>query len=160
MVDVPRRGDDDVVGRIARAVVLGDVGHRDAADHVGAAEDAPAEGMVAVDRLREDVVDAILGLVLVHGDLLEHHLALGIDLVRGQRRREQHLGKEVERFLGVLVEKTGVQMRGLLARRRVGGGAHPVEQLGDLDGRVALGALEQEVLEEMRDAGLSRRLVT
>ena len=42
--------------------------------------------MVAVDRLGEHVVDAVLRLVLVHRDLLEHDLALGVDLVRRQRR--------------------------------------------------------------------------
>ena len=42
---------------------------------------------------------------------------------------------------------------------RVYRGAHPVKQLGDLDRRVSLGSLEQEVLEEVRDTGLLRGLV-
>ena len=160
VVDVAGGGDDDVVGRVAGVVVGGDVGDRDRADHLGSPEHAPAERVVAEDRLGEHVVDAVLGLVLVHRDLLEHDLALGVDLVGRQRRGEQHLGHQVERLLGVLVEEAGVQVRRLLAGRRVGRGAHAVEELGDLDRRVALGALEQQVLEEMRDAGLSRRLVT
>jgi hypothetical protein len=59
----------------------------------------------------------------------------------------------------VLVEEACVQVGGLLAGGCVDGGAEPVEALGDLDRREAPGALEQQVLEEMRDAGLGRRLV-
>src|SRR5918994_1098704 len=50
-------------------------------------------------------------------------------------------------------------MGGLLAGGRVDRGAKPVEDLGDLYRRMALGALEQEVLEEVRDTGLLRGLV-
>ena len=159
MLEVAGGGDDDVARRVAGVVVGGDLGHRDRADHLGAAEHAAPERMVAEDRLGEDVVDAVLGLVLVHRDLLEHDLALGVDLVGGSVGREQHLGQQVERLLGVLVEEARVQVGRLLAGRGVGRGAHAVEELGDLDRRVALGALEQQVLEEVRDAGLRRRLV-
>ena len=52
-----------------------------------------------------------------------------------------------------------MQVGRLLAGRGVGRRAEAVEELGDLDRRVALGALEQQVLEEVRDARLRRRLV-
>ena len=73
----------------------------------------------------------------------------------GQRRAEQHLRHQVERVRGVLVEESRVQVRGLLRGRGVGRRAHAVEELGDLDRRVALGPLEQQVLEEVREAGLA-----
>ena len=120
-------------------------------------EHAPAERVTAEDRPVEHVVDLVLGLVLVHRDLLEHDLALGVDLRVG--RAEQHLRQEVEGLLGVGVEESRVEVRRLLAGGRVHGGAEAVEDLRDLDRRVALGALEEQVLEEMRDAGLRRRLV-
>ena len=128
------------------------------ADHLGGAEDAAPERGVAVDRVGEHVVDAIGGLVLVHRDLLDHDLTLGVDV--GEGRLQEHLGEQVERLLGVLVEEARVELGRLLARRRVRGRAERVEVLGDLDRRVALGPLEEQVLEEMRDAGLCRRLVT
>ena len=59
----------------------------------------------------------------------------------------------------MLVEEARVEVRRLLAGGGVDDGAEAVEELGDLDRRVALGALEQQVLEEVRDAGLRRRLV-
>ena len=80
--------------------------------------------------------------------------------ISGVGRAEQHLREQVEGLLGVRVEEAGVEVRRLLAGRRVDRGAQAVEELGDLDRRVALGALEEQVLEEMRDAGLRRRLVT
>ena len=93
-------------------------------------------GRVSVDRVGEDVVDPIGGLVLVHRDLLDHDLALRVDV--GEGRLQEHLGEQVERLLGVLVEEARVELGRLLAGRRVRRGAEPVEVLGDLDRRVAL----------------------
>ena len=159
VLDVARGGDDDVLCRVAVVVVGRDPVARDARDHRRLAEHAPSERMVAVDGLAEDVVDTVLRLVLVHRDLLEHDLALGVDLVLGQRRVEQHLRHQVERVRGVLVEESRVQVRRLLRGRGVGRRAHAVEQLGDLDRRVAIGPLEQQVLEEVREALLALALV-
>ena len=69
--------------RVAGVVVGGDVGDRDRGDHLGLAEHPAPERVLAEDRLGEHVVDPVLRLVLVHRDLLEHDLALGVDLVLG-----------------------------------------------------------------------------
>jgi hypothetical protein len=108
-------------------------------------------------RFPEDVVDAVLGLVLVHGDLLEHDLALGVDL--GVGGTEEHLGEQLERAIRVDVEEAGVKLRRLLACRRVHGRPEPVEHLRDLLRGMALGALEQQVLEEVRHPSVIRVLV-
>ena len=157
VVEVAGGADDDVGAGVAGLVVGVDVGDRDRGDHLGLAEHPATQRVVAEDGVGEDVVDAVLGLVLVHRDLLEHDVALGVDF--GIGRRQQHFGEQVEDLVGVLVEEAGVEVGRLLAGRRVDRGAEPVEALGDLDRRVALGALEQQVLEEMRDPGLSRGLV-
>ena len=157
VVDVARRGDDDVRAGVAGPVVGVDVGNRNRADHLRLAQDPPAERMTAEDGTVEYVVDLVLRLVLVHRDLLEHDLALGVDLRIG--RPEQHLGEQVEGLVGVGVEESRVEVRRLLAGRRVHRRAEAVEDLRDLDRRVALRALEEQVLEEVRDAGLRRRLV-
>ena len=80
VVEVAGRRDDDVRARVAVTVVAGDLGNGDRPDHVGLAQDAAAQGMVAVYGPRQDVVDPVLRLVLVHGDLLEDDRALGVDL--------------------------------------------------------------------------------
>ena len=157
VVEVPGGADDDVGARVAGLVVGLDVGDRDRGDHLGLAEHPAAQRMLAEDGSGEDVVDAVLRLVLVHRDLLEDDVALGVDVRIG--RREQHFGEQLEDLVGVLVEEAGVQVGRLLAGRRVDRGAEPVEALGDLDRRVAGGALEQQVLEEVRDPGLGRGLV-
>jgi hypothetical protein len=159
VVEVAGRGHDEVRRRVAGPMVRGDLGDRYRLDHSGIAQHPASQGVGAVDRLGEHVVDSILGLVLVHRDLLQHHVALGVDLVSGQRRAGEHLGEEPECLLRVLVEEAGVQVRGLLAGRRVRGGAHAIEQLRDLDRGVALRALEKQVLEEVRDARLLGALV-
>ena len=157
MVQVAGRADDQAVRDVAAAVVVGDLRHGRAGDHLGLAEDAAAERMVAVDGLGEEVVDAVRRLVLVHRDLLEHDLALGVDVREG--RAEHHLGHQVERVLGVLVEEARVDVRGLLGSRGVRRRPHAVHLLGDLDRREALGALEEQVLEEVREPFLSFTLV-
>ena len=73
----------------------------DRGDHVRRADHRPAERMVAEDRLGEQVVHEILGLVLVHRDLLEHHLALGVELL--EARREDHVRHHVDGRLQVVV---------------------------------------------------------
>jgi len=114
------RGHRQIRGRVPTAVVRGDLLDGNRSDHARVAEDPTPERVIAVDRAREHVVDPVLRLVLVHRDLLQHHLALGIDLVDGQRGTDEHLGEQRESRLGVLVQEAGVQVRGLLAGRRVG----------------------------------------
>ena len=143
---------------VARVVVGGDVGHRHRADHLRPADDRPAERVVAEDRAGEHVVDLVRGLVLVHRDLLDHDLALGVDVRIG--RPQHHVLEHVERALEVLVEEARVDRGRLLARAGVDLGPHPVEDLVDLERGEAVGALEQQVLEEVRDPrllGLSSR---
>ena len=157
VVEVPGGADDDVGAGVAGAVVGVDVRDRDRGDHLRLPQHPAPQRVLAEDGVGEEVVDAVLRLVLVHRDLLQHDLALGVDL--GVGRGEQHLRQQVEDLLGVLVEEAGVEVGRLLAGRRVDRGAEPVEALGDLDRREALGPLEQQVLQEVRDPRLGRGLV-
>ena len=102
-------------------------------------------------------MDEVGRRVLDHRDLLEHDLALGVEL--GEPRLEDHLGHHVERGLQPVVGDAAVD-DGVLARgRRVQLAAQRVEDLGDLAGRVRRRALEQQVLDEVRDPGLRVGLV-
>ena len=87
--------------------------------------------MVAEDRLGDQVVHELLRRVLVHRDLLEHDLALGVEL--GERRREDHVAHHVHRRLEVVVGDARVDERVLARRRGVQLAAEPVEDLGDLE---------------------------
>ena len=55
---------------------------------------APAERVVAEDGLAQDVEDLVLGIVLVHGDLLEDDLPLGVEVA--QRRAPDHVAHDVD----------------------------------------------------------------
>jgi hypothetical protein len=91
-------------------------------------------------------------------DLLEHHLALAVDVL--ERRREHHVHDRVERALEVPVGNPRVDDRRLARRGSVELAAHLVEQLRDRAGGVARRALEEEVLDEVRHAGARRGLVS
>ena len=80
VVDRAGRRHHDVGGHVARAVEAAQGVGPGAADDVGAADDRPPERMAAEDGLAEHVEDLVLRVVLVHGDLLEHDLALLLEL--------------------------------------------------------------------------------
>ena len=63
-------------GHVARAVKARDRVRRRVGDHLGAPDDRPSERMLAEHGLAEHVEHLLLGIVLVHGDLLEDHRAL------------------------------------------------------------------------------------
>ena len=128
-----------------------------ARDHLRPADHRPAERMAAEDCLGRDVVDEIVRRVLDHRDLLEHDLALGVELV--ERRPIHHVRHDVERGLQPFVRDAGVDDGRLSRGRRVQLPTELVEDLGDLLRRVARRALEEQVLDEMRDACASFRLV-
>ena len=91
--------------------------------------------MVAEHRFCDQVVHELLRRVVVHRDLLEHHLPFRVQL--RERGREHHVAHHVHRGLEVVVGHARVDER-VLAR---GGGvqlaAETVEDLGDLERAVA-----------------------
>ena len=105
--------------------------------------------MPAEDRLRDDVVDEILRVVVDHRDLLEHDLALGVDV--GEGRVVDHPDDHVERRLEPVVGHARVDERRLARGGGVQLAAEPVEDLRDLLRGVRARALEEQVLDEVRD---------
>ena len=157
VLQVPRGRDDDVSCLVHRLVVGRQRAAADGRDHVGGSDHGPAERMVAEDRLAHQVVHELVRRVLVHRDLLEHDLALGVEI--REERRVDHVAHHVERLLQVVVGDADVD-EGVLARGgRVQLAAQPVEDLGDVLRRVGARAFEQQMLDEMREAGSRGRLV-
>ena len=157
--------DDDVVVDVAghrhdhrgRAVVLApealDLLAGQGLDRGLGAGDGPAErGVGAPGLLGEELVDDVVGVVVVHGDLVEDHVALGLDVVGGQQRAGDHVAEDVDGQRQVLVEDPGVEAGVLLGGEGVELTADLVERDGDVEGRALSGALEQQVLEEVRGA--------
>jgi hypothetical protein len=108
---------------------------RDTGDHLRAADHRPPQRVTAEYGLGREVVDEVLWVVVDHRDLLEHDLALRVDVVEG--RREHHVGHRVERVGQVAVRHARVDDGRLAGRRGVELAAHCVEQLGDALGAVS-----------------------
>ena len=147
VVDAPRRRDDDVVRPVPAAMKGAERALGDVRDHLGRPKDWAAQRVAAEDGLRDEVEDELLRRVVHHGDLLEHDLSLGVEVV--EAGSEDHVGHDVERRLQVLVEHARVDDRVVAGRGGVQLAAEGVEDLGDLEGRVGRRALEEQVLEEV-----------
>jgi hypothetical protein len=147
VVDRAGGGDHDVLGPVALGMKVRDLHGRGLGDHRRTADDRAAQRMRSEHRLAQQIEHLLLRIVLVHRDLLEDHRALGIDLA--QSRPEHHVGHHVERLGHVLVDHPGVHRGRLLAGAGIELGAHPVEDLVDLERAVFRRALEQQVLQQM-----------
>ena len=159
VLDVAGGRDDDVAGAVAARVVRRDVAVRERAHGRRRADHGPAELVLAEHAARREVVHEVGGVVLDHRDLLEHDLALGLERLGLEARARRHVAHDVERERQVLVEHAHVHDRRLARRVRVELGAEAIGDAGDLDLVEALAALEEQVLDEVRDAGLGRPLV-
>ena len=151
MADVPRRRQHHVGADVRAAVVRPQRSGRDGRDHLRTPDHRPAERVSAEDCLGREVVDEVLRVIVDHRDLLEHDLALAVDVVEG--RCEHHVRHRVERALHVRVGHARVDDGRLARGRGVQLAAHRVEELGDLLRAVPLRALEEQVLDEVRDPG-------
>ena len=146
----PAAAEHDLLTLVGAAVVAGERAPRDRRDDVGAADDRTPERVRAEDRFGGDVVDEVVRRVLDHRDLLEDDLALRVDV--RERRPEDHVRHHVERALEPVVGDACVDDGRLTRGRGVQLAAELVEDLRDLLRRVARRALEEQVLDEVRDA--------
>ena len=114
--------------------------------------------MIAEVRLAEQLIDEILRRILGHGDLLQDDAALLLQILRIEGGVQQHVAQQVERLFKVLVDDLGVIAGALLGGKRVHLAADRVHLFGDLHGAALLCALEEHVLDEVRQAVFPARL--
>ena len=112
------------------------------------------------DGLGEIVVDDVGGVVLVHRDLLEDDPALLLDVLRPDERIGDHIAHDVDGQRQVDVEHPRVVAGVLLGREGVQVAAHGLDRCGDVQRRARARALEEQVLEKMRDARLAVAFMT
>ncbi len=93
MIDRAGRRDHDGLRQVALAVKGAQPVQLDRAHHLRAADHRATERVLAEDGLAEHVEDPVLGVVFVHRDLLEHHLALGREVF--EARLPDHLPHHV-----------------------------------------------------------------
>jgi hypothetical protein len=115
--------------------------------------------MVGPQRGGEETLGQILGLVGLHEQFLEDHEPFGLDLVGPERGAPHDLGEDVQAELEIVGEEPHVERGVVLRREGVQLAADGVDRLGDVGGGAAVAALEQQVFEEVRRAGLIGLLV-
>src|SRR5207245_503558 len=92
-------------------------------------------------------------------DLLEHHLALELQITGAQHRVTDQVGEHIERARQIGVEHARVKRRGVTRGVGVERAAARLEGEGDLLGGAARGPLELHVLEQVGHAHLGARLM-
>ena len=150
MLDLAGSGEDQLL----RAVVLRHVVEQRLARHGGddrlGPEDRAAHRLVGIGRFLEQVEDQVVGRVLDLADLLEHDMALLLELVLLDGRMLQDVGDDVGRQRHVRGQHAGI-VGGVLARGvGVEGTADLLDLLGDAARRAPARALEGHVLEQVR----------
>ena len=109
--------------------------------------------MVTEHRREEDVTEGVLGIVVAHGDLLEHDVAFDFDVVAGTPTAQYDVGHQVDRQLEIGVKHVGVVAGVLAGGERVQFTAHGIHGLRDLNRRPGRRRLEQKVFQEVGGAG-------
>ena len=128
-------------------------------DRIDAADHRPAHRMVTEHRGQEGIAQAVLGIVVAHGDLLEHDITFQFDVGGRAHTVEHDIGHQVDGHLQVVIEHMRVVAGVLLGGERVQLTADRVHRLGDLDRCASRGGLEQQVLQEVGGAGHGGTLV-
>ena len=127
---------------------------------VHAADYRPPDGMHAEHRRKEDVAEGVLRVVVAHGDLLEHDVALDLDIVCGTTPAQHHVRDQVDGQFEIGVEHVRVVARVFTGGERVQFTAHRVDGLRDVDCGARRRGLEQQVFQEVRSTGDARPLIT
>ena len=104
-------------------------------------------------------MDEIVGRVLDHLDLFEDDFLLTLDVHLVKRRAQHDIRQDVDGQWKMFVEHFDVVARVLLRRKRVELPANRIDGLRDVLGGARRRALEQHVLDEVRDAAFFVGLV-
>src|SRR6185437_8363916 len=94
-----------------------------------------------------------------HRDLFEHDAALDVDVAPGDGRVQHDVADDVDGQRQIAVEHGRVEAGVLLLGERVELAADSVHGRGDVERRACVGALEQQMFEEVAGTGKAGHLV-
>lgn len=115
VVDVSAGDDGKIAGRIVGVMITQHLVGIEARNGVRRAKYGTAERVMREHRIREHVVDIVIGRVLAAGDFLENDLALGENVLVREGRVDEHVGENLEAEGETLVKQARVEA-GVLAR--------------------------------------------
>ncbi len=108
--------------------------------------------MLRPEAARENIVKEIFGIIQVHFDFFEDDLALFFHIFGIEFWAEDQIGDDVKGDGQVLVKNLGVEADLLLGSKRVEHSADGIHLAGNRFGGAALRALENHVLNEVRES--------
>ena len=158
LADVPCDRDDQIVRGVALTVIPIEVAEPDRGDCLRRTEDRLAERMRSPERSDEHLVDEVIRVVVRLAELFQDHAPLDLDVVGLESGRQHDISQQVHGFREARVEGVRVEAGVLLGRECVDVPPEAIDRTGDLDRRTPAGPLEQDVLQEVRDAPLAGRL--
>ena len=147
--EASRQGDHDPV----RTVVLPHIGPQPLARHFAEgglpAQDGPGQGGAPVDLQGQPLGTQVLGVILIHADLLQDDPPLGLHILLGKAGGEEHITENIGGQGQVGVQYPGVEAGALLGGESVDLSTDGVHLLGQGGGGAPLGPLEYHVLNKM-----------
>ena len=96
MIDVAGHGDRCGAGAVVLAEEVPDVGGPDRADGRPSAGGVAAEPVVAEHLTSQRAQRHVVGRAVVHGQLLEDHLAFTLDVLIVEQRMRQHIAEQFD----------------------------------------------------------------
>jgi len=157
--EVSHHDERHVPGDVAILVVREDVRAGDSRERRLGAEDGARDRRAREREGAERRLRVVVGVAAIAGELLEDDLALLVEVLRGDRRVEEHVGLDRERLFREVLGGEHREQRVVLARGRVVVRAEAVHVVVELLLRSRGGPVEQQMLEEMRRARRLRWLV-
>src|ERR1700685_1027133 len=95
MIEVARSADNEIAGSEVVSVKARDNGPLEFLYRFARAQDGQAERMIFPETLGENLVDKIVGIILIHFYFFENHTALACNIARIKDRMKDKVAKNI-----------------------------------------------------------------
>ena len=159
VIQVSGRAHDQIAGRKMMSIETRDHRALEFLDRLSRAQNRQAEAVIFPETLRENFVDQIVGIVLVHLDFFENHASFFRNVAGVEHRMQHEIAQNIHGQRKMLVQNFNVEANAFLGGESVHVAANRINLPGDIFRRPRFRALEHHVLDKVRDAIPFRILV-
>src|SRR4029077_3078157 len=152
VVEVTGSADNEIAGSEVVSIKAGDDGALEFFYGVARAQDRQTESMVLPETLREDFVDEVVGIILIHFYFFEDDAALARDIAAIEDGMKDKIAEDIHGKRKVVIEDFDIEANTFLCRERVHIAADRIDLAGNGFGGAGFRALEHHVLDEVGDA--------